>query len=546
MKMDINDNVHIRETGIDEHGTYYYKVELSMRSSRRARWFAADVMLSSPTFIRWLQQSGLSVGKYQIGWIREEVARAPFPTKTIVHKTGWVEVGSKYNYVTPVGVIGPHRESVVLLGDEPTQLEGWRVRGYQMEWWRELRDFADGNPLIVAAYLAAFAAPFLRLFDARPFTAYIVGESSSGKTSLASAVAAPYGGGSSVLGAVSSANISIEAINRMLAERNDAALFLDDPQQTHGNERKAAETLLLWIFRVSAGATRKVYGSNEDVSTFRTVMVVTGNRDLRSLKTLVGNSVDHHAHDARVIELRADRPYGIFDRLPDGVQAGDYARKLEAFARRNCGAAFQRAISHLGTAWNFRRDRLRAAIVADGESIRPFLKVADGDGVADRRRAIVELMFGAGCFFAGNRSLPFTREQMQSALIEVFDSHAQDSRRESPETEIVRYIKDHRSEFIDVRQGLFDLDDDAFRSARGFVRRRRDGRDEYCLTSERLGSIVSDAVDRTIAIENLAEKRLIVSESRGRIGGRRHDRERGIRIGRKDRVYPFREGILDL
>jgi putative DNA primase/helicase len=102
---------------------------------------------------------------------------------TIVHRTGWHEIGGHQVFVLPAETIGPKGSEQVIL--DASAAGPYEVRGTLKDWQTGIGKLSSGHALPVLAISAAFAGPLLNLAGQEGGGVNTFGTSSQGKTTIA-------------------------------------------------------------------------------------------------------------------------------------------------------------------------------------------------------------------------------------------------------------------------------------------------------------------------------------------------------------------------
>ena len=540
--------VRIARVGIDADRNHYFEFE---NGADDRLWARADEALSTPKVLNWAQRMGLPVLRSEMGWIRDLVATAPSSSITVLPKFGWHRCGSAFHYASEHGVTGPDADKFVVFGNHsPLPQVGtdasWREDVLNFTRVRTLQRGTHWNELVIVALAAAVSAPFFSLLKRDAFVLHIVGPSSRGKTVLARTIGSMYGGRT---GDLIRANLSEEKINSLLAERDGAVCIIDDPRQMTSNLKKAATINLNWFFRAASGELRRTYGSEGEERRFRTLLVTTGNHDLDELLRIAGFASDDHAHHARVIQLYADRAQGVFDQLPAGQSGRAFVKELEEFARSIRSARMHRIIEVIAMLWNDQSERRRVEAQFDHDEryFASYFERESLSGLEHRQLSHFSFVYAVGCLLWRESLLPasFNPHPLSRALMSVFERNrvGRAPAAEVPEKVIIKYISDHKHSLREIDVNPPSMSDEEFHATPGFIRRRKGGQTEFCLTLARVKHLVPHSEARRAVGERLFERGLIEAESSQ--SGARYDVKRVMRANRPDgdRMWTFKASI---
>ena len=253
---------------------------------------------------------------------------------------------------------------------EPVIFQGATVDGVALatagtleEWRAEVAEPCAGNSRLVLALSAAFAGPCLGLLDTEGGGFHLRGGSSSGK-STALAVAGSVFGPPAYVRTWRATDNALEAV---AALHSDLLLLLDEIGQL--DPRSAGAAAYLLANGLGKGRSNRD-GSARAAVRFRVLFLSAGEVGLGDLVTAAGQK-SRAGHEVRVIDVPADVEggAGIFERLPDGCEPGDFADRLKRAAAAHYGHALRAWLQSLTAdatsatdALRTRRDVLAAAL----------------------------------------------------------------------------------------------------------------------------------------------------------------------------------------
>jgi hypothetical protein len=156
---------------------------------------------------------------------------------TIVHRTGWHEIGGHQVFVLPAETIGPKGSEQVIL--DASAAGPYEVRGTLKEWQGGIGRLVSGHALPVLAISAAFAGPPLHLAGQEGGGVNIFGGSSQGKTTIVQAAASVWGRGASP-GYVRAWRATANGLEGAAASASDTVLILDELSVVDARDVQAA------------------------------------------------------------------------------------------------------------------------------------------------------------------------------------------------------------------------------------------------------------------------------------------------------------------
>jgi len=325
------------------------------RDGQEHRWAMPMAMLagSGEELRAELLRQGLEMTTYPQRRARlvEYVAQAATDAKArCVLRTGW-HGGA---FVLPLRTWGEQPGEPVIFQGATVDGVALATAGTLDGWRDQVAAPCAGNSRLVLALSAAFAGPCLGLLDSEGGGFHLRGASSSGK-STALAVAASVFGPPAFARTWRATDNALEAV---AALHSDLLLPLDEIGQLDPRNAGAAAYLLA----NGQGKSRSHRdGSARAAARFRLLFLSAGEVGLGDLVTASGNK-SRAGHEVRVIDVPADVEggAGIFERLPDGCAAGEFADRLKRAVAVHHGHALGAWLDVLTKAPETARETLRA------------------------------------------------------------------------------------------------------------------------------------------------------------------------------------------
>lgn len=306
---------------------------------------------------------------------------------TLVHRTGWHEIGGHSVFVLPAETIGEKGAGAIIL--DAAAHGPYEARGRLEDWQRSVATLASGHALPLLAISAALAGPLLHLAGFEGGGLNFFGPSSTGKTTLLQVAASVWGRGASP-GYLRAWRATANGLEGAAASATDTALILDELGQVEA--RDAAATL--YSLSNGTGKARAARdGSLREPKSWRALILSSGeipteaklNED-RSRKARAGQLV-------RMLDVPADREFGFgaFDSAgPDGDPA-KLAKVFKHAAISAYGTAGPEFVRHL-IAESTTGEDVRRMVAAFTAGLVP----AGADGQVDRAAQRLGLAMAAG------------------------------------------------------------------------------------------------------------------------------------------------------
>lgn len=238
------------------------------------------------------------------------------------------------SFVLPDTVIGPESAGVIFQSGERGHDE--HTRAGTLDGWRsEIAARAVGNPFLMLGLSASFAGPVLGLCNAEGGGAHVVGDSSTGKTTIIVAACSTWGGENFLRSWRTTAN----GMEGAAALFNDCLLALDEISECDPRE-VGAIVYALGNGRGKQRANR--YGNARSVTRWRCFVLSSGEKTIATTM-LDGGYRSKAGQSVRLLDVPATRIYGVWDELhgsPSGAAFSDVIRQASVAHHGHAGRAF--------------------------------------------------------------------------------------------------------------------------------------------------------------------------------------------------------------
>jgi len=429
-------------------------------------------------------------------------------------RTGWLSDRSAY--IMTDRTIGD-AEAVWQGTDAPGTgtagtLDGWRT---------EVAARAVGNPLAVLALSAAFAGPLLARVHRQGAGLHLVGDSSTGKSTLLDMAASAWGHPREFGRSWRTTSNGLEAV---AAARNDGLLILDEISECDPREVGA----VVYALGNGAGKTRATRtGGARPVHRWRVVALSSGERSIAA-SMAEGGRHQKAGQSARLLDIRCDgRAHGVFDVLngaADGRTLSDTLKTASEDHHGHAAPAFIEALLNDG--------QDLGALLADLRAEPGFAAGAELEGRAASMLALIAM---AGELARDYGIVPWPEGAALDAATLAFGLWREGRTEGRPEDEqildAVRAFLDRHGDtrFSDVSK----TDTIQTRDRAGWWRDDYQDRRTYLFTSDALKEAVAGH-DLTRALDALDRAGWIVDRDHGK-------RSKKIRVpGRPVNVYAIR------
>lgn len=417
------------------------------------------------------------------------------PDKTIMTTShiGWQ---SPSVFVLPSAVIG--RADIHYSGSGPSPFS---TSGTLAAWQEQVAAICLSNPLLILGVSIALAGPLLRIAQIHGGGVHLVGKSSTGKT-LAQLVAGSVWGNPSSTGFVCSWDASRVGVETVATARNDTLLCLDEIGRVDPAD---IEKIVYALANGQGRATMARDRSANPVKTWRLLTFSSGEKSLAEHAALSGAPA-HAGAELRMIDVSADRSYGVFDALHDFETSSQLHRHLSDAIHEHHGLLGIEFLRHLV-------DESEAEIRLRFQAVRQHFDApsAQAGRIADR----FSLIATAGELATQFGVLPWPQGTALAAMRQLFGEWlAQAGSGESEDRRVLQQIIDflgrHRNRFPDLRAGVH------VPHQAGWVQQTNDGASLYLFSRSSLSEACPGlGIDRVVKILN--EHGVIASHDRDRL-----------------------------
>lgn len=437
-------------------------------------------------------------------------------------RTGWheLEEGEGRRFVLPNRVIGGDE---IIYQSEHAQVDDFIARRSLDDWKRTVAHYAPGNPLVLLALSAAFVGPLLKtakLTEVGGVGLHLLGDSSSGKSSLLTAAGSVWGPPSFVRTWRATSN-GLEGVAHAL---NDTLLPLDEIGEAL--PREVGSIVYAVANGVGKQRARRTGGPRPTLQ-WRVVMLSTGEKALAAHMEEAGQRAKQ-GQEARLLSVPVDgHNHGAFDQLHDAASGGALADQLREAASASYGSAGPAFVEALMS-----DDRDLPARYRKAAALRGFEASL---GIESRAASVFALVGMAGELAQEYGIVSWTEGEAMKAAISAF--HAWRDRRGAGHAEsedICRSIRDFIERHQDARfSAIHDTDKPVIRERAGYY--------EHDATGQRLWLLNTSALREAAAGYEL--KRILDAvEEAGWLGSTdTGKRSRRVRVdGTTHRFFPIK------
>jgi len=328
-------------------------------------------------------------------------------------KLGWNLDRSKF--VLPertLGMSNAEEENETIFRGQPDHR--YNAAGTLEEWKRNVADLCAGNTRLIMPVCMGFAAPFLTLLEEESGGIHLEGNSSIGKSSALLVAGSVFGGGHGS-GFVRSWETTINGLECMAEQHNDALLILDEIHQVQG--RDAAR--IAYLLSNGSGRSRMTAETEaRRIITWRLLYLSAGEKtlaehaDSAGVKTKAGSEV-------RLLNVPANpgNGYGLFENLHGSGTPAEFATRVKLASLKYYGTAFPAFVEYLLL---HKEDTLNKARRLQAAFIKQHTSFATGEVVRAARR--FGLLSAAGEIAVDAGIVDWSLEDIRASIAACFEA----------------------------------------------------------------------------------------------------------------------------
>ena len=307
-------------------------------------------------------------------------SQVPSRQMEAVLQTGWA--GGQFKaYALPDTVIGPHGSRVTYQSDAKGTDE-YTQRGTLEGWKQSISVLAVGNPVLMLGLCTAFAGPALALAGVESGGVHLIGDSSTGKTTVLQAAASVWGGENFRRSWRTTAN----GLEGAAALFNDSLLALDEISEC--DPRDVGE--VVYMLGNGMGKQRAGRSGNaRSVHRWRTSVISTGERSIATSMAEAGQRVKA-GQAVRLLDIPVQRVHGAWDDLQQHASGPAFSDAIKRATTANYGTAGRAFLEKLT------RDTSGLATRLDAIKAELMKGIESGDGQPARAAARLAVLALAG------------------------------------------------------------------------------------------------------------------------------------------------------
>lgn len=312
-------------------------------------------------------------------------------------------------------------------------------------WQTTIGQYCRGNPNLIVAICHAMSATLRQYHHRAYLVLLLVGPSSSGKTTVQKVVTG-LASNPDLRDAIPQFNGSEPGFRQHLSQYPGQCVCYQDIQLS-GDISK----IIRLIFGLADSSSRHLKdGPNEPLNC---VTIFSNERSIIEMSRCDHRDINGGLF-ARVFEIYADAPYGMFHDIHDADSSGDFAKHLHQLASQNAGVVWPAWIQAISDHWNDIEGWWKRGFPAVSKRVFAHVDLGNQLSAVDRRM-VDELAYSAWIGIVANKLgiLPFNADDIHAAFGEVITSQV--ARRGKGQTPLAKRAIETVRGYIDQNRGRF-------------------------------------------------------------------------------------------
>ena len=249
-------------------------------------------------------------------------SRTPIRALVAATRTGWHQ--KKDSTTDGMAFVMPHKtlgSDHIVFQHEQAQRSPYQQRGTLEQWRAMIGKLCQDNPLMLLTVSASLAGPLLKLTHHQGAGLHLIGDSSSGKSTLLQVATSVWGAPDFMRTWRATAN----GLEGVAAEHNDTCVILDEISEADPREIGA----IVYALGNGTGKSRAGRaGNSRQTARWRIVALSSGERSI-SAHMLEGGKRIKAGQEVRLLNITAQRSHGVFDALHDSEDGRALSDRLK-------------------------------------------------------------------------------------------------------------------------------------------------------------------------------------------------------------------------
>jgi hypothetical protein len=505
--LDPADHITIEGEGRDEWGHRFFKFAIRGSDRNVAPFSAKEIMDKPNALFGELTNAGANIFQQTARnkFLRRLDALQPQSDKfRVVTRLGW----NSGAFVLPNEIVG--QPSTTL---EPSfrhldrqLIAKYRIKGSLEDWQRTIGGLCSGNSRLMFCASLGFTGPILRLVSGpRSGGFQLFGSAESGKTAAAMVTGSIWGCHRSSErrenGFAESWHTTAGKIELTALAHNETVLVLDEAKRAGRTNKERAQAVLDISFGLAENVERERLTNLESVRGWRFYFLSTSNYSLDDLAQR-GNCDIDDAERGRFVDIpNPNGGFGIYEELHGFADGQTFTDKLKIRCRKFYGAVAQEFLGKLVHGWTTDQPGLQQFL---NEERLAYLQLLKAKAAAEKLKPLNRAsgrfakVFVAGSLAIKYEIFPWKRDDLLQAILSCqldglrrtkVESEQLDTSISGLRNKLVRYLREHHQEFMNLDKKMPSLGKHTFGSVPGYLATFK-GKKWLYLTADQLTRII--------------------------------------------------------
>jgi putative DNA primase/helicase len=521
--------VTITGEGRDEWGRRYFKFSVN-GSKQSLRPFSSDEIHDDPNALfKELSNVGANVFTQALKarLLKHIEDRQPDESAfNVITRLGWTDSC----FVFPDQVIGTSKKPIelVLSGLDQHMLAKYRRKGTLEEWQEHIGALCDGNSRLMFAVSLSFTGPVLRYVKGvRSGGFQISGPGETGKTTAMMVAGSIWGCHRSPerqeKGFAESWHTTGGKVEVTALAHNETVLLLDETKRAGKNDQARAEAVVDISFSLAENTERERLNQGP-ARAWRMYFLSTSNY---TLPQLAGAHLEiAEAELGRLPDIPCPNGgHGIYESLHGHADGAALTDELKSRCRKFFGAPSLALVRKLVTErtkhpvrlrkfLRDRRKRYMACIAAKAKAakLKPLYR-ASGRFATVYAAGCLAIHYGVLSWDRGDLLKAILSCQLDGLRLTACASSDQEPSMEALKERLVQYIRDNRSQFVDLNRERPQLGT-SLDGLLGYTAKHK-GTDWFYLTRGQVEQIIGDGPNAQLVLRRFIAENLLAQPKRG-------------------------------
>ena len=505
--LDPADRITIEGEGRDEWGHRFFKFAIRGSDRNVAPFSAKEIMDKPNALFGELANAGANIFQQTARnkFLRRLDGLQPQSDKfRVVTRLGW----NSGAFILPNKIVG--QPSTTLEPSfrhlDPQLIAKYRIKGSLEDWQRKIGGLCSGNSRLMFCASLGLTGPILRLVSGpRSGGFQLFGPAESGKTAAAMVTGSIWGchrsserreNGFSESWHTTAGKIELTAL-----AHNETVLVLDETKRAGRTNKERAQAVLDISFGLAENVERERLTNLGSVRGWRFYFLSTSNYSLNDLAQRGDCDIDD-AERGRFVDIpNPNGGFGIYEELHGFADGQTFTDKLKIRCRKFYGEVAQEFLGKLVQGWTTDRAGLQQFLK---EQRLAYLQVLKAKAAAEELKSLnrasgrFATVFAAGSLAIKYEIFPWKRDDLLQAILSCqldgltrtkVQSAQLDTSISGLRTNLVRYLREHRQDFMNLDKKMPSLGKHTFGSVAGYLATFK-GKKWLYLTADQLTRII--------------------------------------------------------